>query len=216
MVSRPRSGSIRAAALDLVLGGAVVLVAFTAVSKNRPHRLLVGEPDWRALVTSDLVIGPPKAKVTVVEFVDYQCPVCATMEPVLAELQREYPQALRRVVHHFPIPRLHPEAQLAALAVQCAAPQGRFGQMHAAVLGNQGLVGKPGGIDSLAQLARVPDHVAMTNCMRLARTDTLIANDRSFGAGIGVTGTPTFIVNREWLQGVSAPELRTFLLAKLN
>ncbi len=216
MVVRSRSGSIRSAAMDLTLVAAVIVVAFTVVSKNRPHRVLIAQRDWSALLATDLVSGPPTAKVTVVEFVDYQCPVCATLEPVLAALQREYPKSLRRVVHHFPIPRLHPDAVLASAAVQCAARQGRFAQMHAAVLAHQEMVGKPAGIDSLTQLARIPDYPALTDCMRLARTDTVIGNDRSFGASIGVTGTPAFIVNREWLQGVSAPELRTFLLARLN
>jgi len=74
--------------------------------------------------------GPESARVTLVEFGDYQCPSCAYYHPIVAELLRRYPKDLRLEFHHFPLIQIHPYAMAAALAAEAAGEQGRYWEMH--------------------------------------------------------------------------------------
>ena len=74
--------------------------------------------------------GPADAWVTIVEFADFQCPFCAREAPVLEDALAPYGADVRLVFKHFPLASIHPYAQHAALAAECAGEQGMFWQMH--------------------------------------------------------------------------------------
>jgi cyclophilin family peptidyl-prolyl cis-trans isomerase/protein-disulfide isomerase len=81
----------------------------------------VSDQDWAA--------GPTDAMVTLLEYSDFQCPVCNKIEPALKELRQKYPQDVRFVYRHFPLTS-HDKSQLAARASEAAGAQGRFWEMH--------------------------------------------------------------------------------------
>jgi cyclophilin family peptidyl-prolyl cis-trans isomerase len=68
--------------------------------------------------------------VTIIEYGDYQSPVCAQLASVLARIRQEYPDDVRIVYRHFPLPEIHDKAQLAAEAAEAAGAQGKFWEMH--------------------------------------------------------------------------------------
>jgi protein-disulfide isomerase len=78
----------------------------------------------------DHIRGPNTAKVTLVEYSDFQCPACGQYEPILRDLASSYPNDLRIVYRHFPLTGLHPNAYPAAIASEAASKQGKFWEMH--------------------------------------------------------------------------------------
>lgn len=87
----------------------------------------VTEADWQR--------GPADAQVTIVEYSDFQCPFCAQLAAVLAELEARYPDDLRVVYRHFPLigteeQPLHEKAALAMQAAEASGLQGSFWEMH--------------------------------------------------------------------------------------
>ena len=146
----------------------------------------------------DRIRGPEDSLVTVVEYGDFECPHCGRAEPVLRELLRDFGD-VRYVWRHLPLNDVHPEAQLAAEAVEAAALQGAFWEMHDRLLEHQGAMGlvdlrghaEALGLD-LDRFARdLEDHAGVVR----------IAEDVDGADLSGVAGTPTFFVNGRRYQG---------------
>ena len=74
--------------------------------------------------------GPENARITLVEFGDYQCPSCKAYHPVVQELLARYPQQVRLEFHHYPLISIHPNAMAASMAVEAAGEQGKYWEMH--------------------------------------------------------------------------------------
>lgn len=74
--------------------------------------------------------GNENAKVTVVEFSDFECPYCLQFEPAVQQMLSEYGDKIRFTYRHFPL-SFHPNAQKAAEAFECAKEQGKAWEMHA-------------------------------------------------------------------------------------
>ena len=82
------------------------------------------------------VRGDADAKVTIVEFSDFQCPFCARAAPVIDDVLKKYPKGVRFVYKQFPLP-MHPMARPAAQASLAAQEQGKFWEMHDVLIQNQ-------------------------------------------------------------------------------
>ena len=92
---------------------------------------LASEQTLTVPVTSaDHVRGPVDARVTIVEYGDYECPYCAAARPVLAALVDGTSGLARLVFRNFPLSDVHPYALTAALAAEAAAARGAFWDMH--------------------------------------------------------------------------------------
>jgi protein-disulfide isomerase len=141
----------------------------------------------------DHIAGNPDARVTLVEYLDYECPYCARANGVVSEILRAAGDVVRYVVRHFPLSQIHPHALVAAQAAEAAAEQGRFWPMHATLFQNQDALelealvvyAEALGLDT----ARFADDVVDGVYLPKVRDD--------FRSGIrsGVNGTPTFFVN---------------------
>jgi cyclophilin family peptidyl-prolyl cis-trans isomerase/protein-disulfide isomerase len=89
-----------------------------------------------AVTEKDWVAGPADAMIILVEYADFQCPVCARIEPALRQLRESYPQDIRFAYRHFPLAS-HDKSQLAARAAEAAGLQGMFWEMHDLLLDKQ-------------------------------------------------------------------------------
>jgi NhaA family Na+:H+ antiporter len=141
----------------------------------------------------DHVRGPASAKVTIVEYADFECPYCGRLQPILEEVLRQNPD-VRMVFRHFPLRTLHPRAAPAAIVAEAAADQGRFWEMHDILYSNQRFLTDADLERYAAQLgvepwADVPRHVAR------------IAVDEESGQASGVRGTPTLFINGVRYEG---------------
>jgi len=88
--------------------------------------------------STDHSLGDPHARVTVVEYADFECPSCKLAAPTLPLLLERYPNQIRFVFRHFPLEEAHPHALLAAEASEAAAAQGRFWAFHDVLFERQG------------------------------------------------------------------------------
>lgn len=84
----------------------------------------------------DQVIGPKDAKITLMEFSDFQCPYCSILSPILEAVAKNNPKDVRFVYRHFPLPT-HPLSLLAAQAAEAAGKQGKFWEMHDVIFKEQ-------------------------------------------------------------------------------
>ena len=94
-------------------------------------------------------MGPATAKVTLVEFSDFQCPFCSRAVPTLQRIAADYPTEVRILFRHNPL-SFHTNAALAAEAAVAAEAQGKFWEMHDKLFANQQALDRPS-LDRYAQ-----------------------------------------------------------------
>jgi protein-disulfide isomerase len=143
--------------------------------------------------------GPADAKVTMVEFVDFECPFCGRYaRDTLPRLRREYGDRIRYVSRQFPL-EIHPNAERAALAAECAGEQGRYWPFHELLFKHQDALGKP----DLAGYARQVglDMDRYERCIHDPDTEARVQRDIADGRRYGVTGTPAFFINGRLVSG---------------
>src|SRR5262245_28830888 len=85
----------------------------------------------------DHASGAATAQLTIVEYGDFECPLCKQSAPVLKSLVERFAGRVRLVYRHFPLETMHPHALLAAEAAECAAGQDKFWAMHDLLFDNQ-------------------------------------------------------------------------------
>ena len=104
------------------------------ILNNQPNaQPATAQPDFKLIRPVDNkldnILGNKKAKITLVEYSDFECPFCARVLPTLKQLLANYGDQIRLVFRHFPL-GIHPYATKAAQAAQCAAEQGKFWEYH--------------------------------------------------------------------------------------
>lgn len=149
----------------------------------------------------DHVRGAHDAKVTLVEYGDFQCPYCARAHAALSELMQQHGDRVALVYRHLPLADLHPLAAPAAEAAEAAGAQGKFWEMHDALFEHQDTLDE----DALPVLA--------ANLGLDARRFAGDIEDGKHGArveaqadgarALGARGTPTFFINGERYHGDS-------------
>ena len=158
------------------------------------HGIVSTLAPYRATVpTGGAARGPATARVTVVEFGDYQCPHCARAQGIVQGLLLRHAGALRIEFHQFPLERIHPDARNAALAATCARALGRFWEYHDALYADPSNLG-------LARLQSTAESQGLDGkrfaaCIDAPATAQAVADDLRAGAIAGVAGTPAFYVN---------------------
>jgi len=148
--------------------------------------------------------GPKDARVTIVEFADFQCPYCRRMEPVLRELLEKYPRDVRLVYRQLPLPELHPDAMRASQASLCAREQGKFWEMHDALFADQGGLDLDGLKRTAAQLQLQAQPFAA--CLASDKTLAAIRADTQAATDLGVNGTPGLFINGRFVNGAVSYE----------
>jgi protein-disulfide isomerase len=146
-----------------------------------------------AVSEADHVLGPSSARVTLVEYGDFECPNCKQAAPAVKLLLQRFPGRVRFVYRHFPLEGVHPHALHAALAAEAAGGQGKFWQMHDLLFENQTHL-KPHQIRNYAErleldLARYDAEMADQRYLQRVR-EHIEGGERS-----GVRATPAFFVN---------------------
>jgi protein-disulfide isomerase len=143
--------------------------------------------------------GPANASVVVVEFGDFQCPFCRQSFPTVRELSEKYKTQVKFIWRDFPLSSVHPDAQAAAEAGECAQEQGGFWAYHDTLFINQHDLSA----DALVRYAQQVglDSDSFSNCLTSRRFEQEVIQDLQAGISAGVQGTPTFFINGERLEG---------------
>lgn len=155
-------------------------------------------PDASQLASIDLSTahcrGPVKAPVTIVEYSDFQCPICRDVSKTLRNLVHKHRPNVRLCFKHFPL-RHHKRAVPAAVAALAAARQGRFWQMHNALFATKQL--SDAVIVNCARRAGIPNLKQWRRDRLDSNLAQQVANDKQEGAKNGVKGTPGLFFNRK-------------------
>ena len=141
----------------------------------------------------DHIRGPHDAPVTLVEYGDFECPYCGQAESVVRELLGSFGDDVRYVWRHLPLNDVHGSAQLTAEAVEAAHAQGRFWEMHDALLARQDAL-NPQDIGRLAEALGL-DVERFWAELRSHEHAPRVAEDVASADASGVSGTPTFFIN---------------------
>jgi protein-disulfide isomerase len=165
------------------------------------------------------VTGASNATVTIVEFADFECPVCRQLHEVLRGLLPNYPQ-VRLAFKDFPLEQLHPWARTAALAGRCAYRQDpkAFWKMYDYLYDKQDVISAANAwdksVDYAGQAGLKTDEfkACMTSQEAAAAVDASVAN----GKLLEVNSTPTLFVNGRRVVGADARQLEQVIQYELQ
>jgi protein-disulfide isomerase len=142
--------------------------------------------------------GPENAKITLVEFGDYQCPSCKAFHPLVQEAMSRYSQQVRLEFHHYPLVSIHGNAMAASLAAEAAGEQGKYWEMHDLLFENQDQWSKSPNAepDFLAMAGRLGlDQNAFMQAMRSPQLQDRVLQDVVRAREANVEAVPTFFID---------------------
>lgn len=149
--------------------------------------------DWREFLETGVRVGSPNARVQLIEFADFECPICASFEVTLKVIRRRYPAHVALSFVHYPLPG-HRYAEPAARVVECADEQGRFEAMRDLLFEQQNKFGLKGWSE-FAMDAEVSDVAAFKSCIENNEPMHRIESGKRLAQQLNVPGTPTLIIN---------------------
>ncbi len=191
------SGEMTAVMRTAVQEAATTSIAITAQSQPVPTTSL---RRLNMTIDNNPTIGPDNAPVTIIEFADFQCPLCKRFhDQVLPALLKQYEVKIRFVYRNFPIRAIHGSAQSAAEAAQCARDQGKFWEYHDLLFQDTQRLSSADLLTYAGQISL--DKEAFQDCLESGRDAQNVQRDYQAGIAIGVSGTPTFFINGWMLVG---------------
>jgi protein-disulfide isomerase len=140
-------------------------------------------------------LGSRDAKITIVEFTDFECPFCgAYARETFGRIMSEYVKTgkVRYVSRNFPLEQSHPLARKAAEVALCAEEQGKYWDLHDRFFADQRKIT----VDDVPEHAAAlgADAAALRQCADSGRYAQKVAADLAEGREVGVSGTPTFFI----------------------
>ncbi|MDE2040390.1 MAG: thioredoxin domain-containing protein [Elusimicrobia bacterium] len=179
-------------------GAALVLAATLATGLALPRVV----PPQRESTEAFREKGPAAAPVTIVEYSDFECPVCRAAEPAVRQVLALYGNRARFIFKHFPL-HIHPYALAAAVAAECAGRQGKFWPYHDLLYERQAEWTNKDAPLKFEQYARELglDEAAFKACRSDPAVARLVEADAREARLRWVGGTPTFFINGKRFVG---------------
>lgn len=227
MTNEVKIVSLVALATTLLIGVTVYFTAKSAPTNSSPSAVATPATnlsDVGQLVRSDSYSkGDENAKVTVVEFADFQCEACKAAYPAVKQLMEEYKgKGVKLTLRNFPLPN-HKNSQIAANAAEAAGEQGKYWEMHDILFENQeAWTADPPQPKTAAQAIELMmqygqqlglDMEKFKVAVESRKFNEKLSRDMADGEEQQVTGTPTFFVNGKKLQSIT--ELRAAIDSEL-
>jgi predicted DsbA family dithiol-disulfide isomerase len=141
--------------------------------------------------------GSSSPLITIVEFSDFQCPFCASVQPILRQVLQEYAGAVKLVFKHLPLD-IHRNAMSAARAAYCAGRQERFWQYHDALFDAKTLSAES--YNRLAQSLGL-NLQTFQSCLNSIDSLNAITSDVEFARSLKIESTPSFVINNRIVSG---------------
>jgi protein-disulfide isomerase len=139
--------------------------------------------------------GDKNAKLTLVEFTDFQCPFCARhLRDTMPQIENEYIKTgkVRYVLRDFPLESIHPQAFKGHEAANCAAEQDKYWEMHEKLFANQRAM-TPKDVTAYAETMGL-DMGKFQSCFDSGKYAAKVRKDLTDAQKYGATGTPTFFI----------------------
>jgi protein-disulfide isomerase len=165
-------------------------------------------------LTDTPVKGNPGAPVTIVEFVDYECPHCKKVQPVLRQMLEEYPDEVKVFFKHYPL-GAHTNARTAAEAGVAAHRQGKFWAYNDKLWANADSL-TPAAMEQFAKDVGL-DVGKWRADFESEATKARVQKDRDLGEALGIASTPTIYINgRQFTDNRDPESLRDWINEELN
>lgn len=208
---------IGVASVAIVVGGVIFL---SGGSKQAPAQVQGVKADATLLTRDDSYrIATDSAKVTVVEFADFQCPACGIVYPTVKRIEDEYKGRVNFVFRHFPLPQ-HKNGMVASLAAEAAGEQSKFWEMYARLFENQDKWSESTSVmDNFTEYAGELglDRDKFRQSVENKKFADKIKRDQDDGFALGVNSTPTFFINGEKFPGaLGYDEFKSKIDSELN
>ncbi len=187
----------------------------TFTKANQNNKAPVSVPDTASLIHAhNPQLGKEDASVTMIMFIDFECPFCQASFPVFKQIVDTFGDAVHIVFKHYPIESIHPHAYRAAEASMCAEEQDKFWEFHDQIFATKKL-------DETSLYTHAIgvgiNAATFDQCMKAGSHSSEIDTDLSDGIKIGIRGTPTYIVNGQVIEGSrTIEEWKQIILAELN
>lgn len=200
----------------IVVAAVIGIGGLLAFASKGPSPAAPGEQP-SAAAPADVLVRPDShrlstaadGKVTVVEFLDFECEACKAMFPVIERLRAEYGDRVTFVIRYFPMPG-HPNSDTAALAVEAAAQQGALEPMYRKMYETQEQWGhqQASQAENFTGYARELglDIQRFQQTVNDPATVDRIKRDMNDGMALGVEGTPTLFLNGQQLPSMPSYE----------
>ena len=158
--------------------------------------------------------GNPNAKVSLVEFADYECPHCKRFQPVLRQILDEFQGDVKLYFKHYPLPQ-HTNARLAAEAAVAAQKQGKFWPFEDKLWVNQDSI-SPAEIEKYAKESGL-DVAKFRQDLDSKAVKERVQKDRVDGSTLGLSSTPTLYINgREFTDNRDVESLREWIKEEIG
>lgn len=174
-------------------------------------------------MTDAPALGDPKAPVTIVEYSDFECPVCRSLHDALRSILPNYGGKVRVIFKDFPLEQLHPWARTAAIAGRCAYQQKpeAFWKVYDLIYDNQEIISAANAWGKMLDYASQSglDADAFKGCMASPEAGAAVNASHANGERLEVSSTPTVFVNGRRMVGADANLLQQYInyeLAKLG
>lgn len=158
---------------------------------------------------ADHVYGNKDSKTILIEYGDYQCPVCGQAHPIIKQVTEKFKDKIAFVYRNNPLTTIHPNARVAAAAAEAAGLQGQFWLMHDALYENQ-REWSNAGIDqrinffvSYANKVGIKDIDKFKTDIGEKSVNDKINFDLALGKKVPVEGTPTLLLNGKKIDGTT-------------
>mgnify|MGYP000299446329 CR=1 FL=1 len=176
-------------------------------SDSAPAPIVAAAPDsaverFKVPVGNAAVAGKASAKVTIIEFSDYQCPFCSRAEATMEQVRKNYGDEVRVAYKHNPLP-FHPNAAPAARAAMAAREQGeeKFWQFHSLVFKNQDKLDQDTFLAHARAIGLNEGKFKADLDSNKAKYDAQIEADQREASQFGASGTPAFFINGRFVSG---------------
>lgn len=170
------------------------------------------DPEYaKSLIVADAPsIGPVNAPLTIVEFLDFDCPFSKAAFSSVRALQAQHESQVRLVIRHFPLEDIHPTAKIASYAAACAHKMGKFWVYHDKLFSNQE-ARTPEALTRFAVESGL-DASQFTACLGSQEVKELVERDFTAGIRAGAVGTPTFFFNGTRIPGWGEHDVMAYLI----
>jgi protein-disulfide isomerase len=195
---------------------AAVAVAWVRVSEYRTRNDPVEVrptkiQEWRDYSTEGIALGVDSARVTLVEFSDFFCPFCRKAAPDIRQVRNQFPQDVRFVYRHLP---LVDASYPAAIAAECASRTGHFDAFHDLLFELVDSV-ETETVTTIAQRAGIADTTTFKSCTNDKSALAAVQRDVQAAKRLGITGTPTILINDSRFPANPGAERMIEMVAKL-
>lgn len=197
--------------LKIIIGILVVIVVVFLLAKggykkteDKVEPTNTGQSSALEIKVNDWVSGTSTAKVTLVEYLDFECEACGAYYPMVTQLKEEYKDDMRLVVRYFPLPG-HKNSRTAAQAVEAAGKQGKFWEMYSLLFTKQSewsekAVANQDQFEKYAVEAGVMDIEQWKIDVKSEEVEKRVEDSYKEAVSLNLQGTPSFFLDGKRIE----------------